>query len=70
MSIRLELSKLLKENKKLSGCTYADIKDATGLSTSSIRYALNGGKNVGLDVYEKMFKYFELSVKIEAVDLE
>lgn len=64
MNIRKSLSDALQAAKKEAGCTYQDLMDGTGCSKSSIRYALNGGANVSLDVYEKLFKYLECGLQI------
>lgn len=63
MSLRTNLSNTLRECKKDSGMSYKDLQDRTGLSISSIRYALNGG-NVGLDVFQKLFDCLEENVAI------
>lgn len=64
MSLRVNLSDAVKKAKKLSGMTYEDIGDATGLSKSSIRYALNGGDKVGLDAMDTMVKSMGFCLEI------
>lgn len=58
MKLREELSSILKKCKEESGMTYEDIKIETGCSITSIRYALNGGENVGVDVFQKLLDCF------------
>ncbi len=65
MSIRKSISKALRQSKVDGGHTYLELEDGSGCSRSSIRYALNGGNNVSLDVYQKLFDYMEVSVQIE-----
>ncbi len=55
MSIRQQLSVKLKECKKSSGMTYEQLIEESGYSKTTIRYALNGGVNVSLEVFEKLF---------------
>lgn len=60
MSLREIMSTALKEAKIKSGLTYDDIVSETGLAKTSIRYALNGGNNIGLNIFEKLFEFFNL----------
>lgn len=70
MSIRTKMSELLKENKKLHEVTYDQIAKDTKISKTSIRYAMNGGKEVGINVFEKLFDYFNLDLEIIGVEKE
>lgn len=65
MSIRKSMSDALKQRKREGSYVYQDLIEGTGCSKSSIRYALNGGNNVSLDVFQKLFDYMEVDVQIE-----
>lgn len=62
MSIRKELSSILREYKV--GNTYKEISEATGVSMTSVRYAMNGGENVGLEVFQKLIDFLEVPLVI------
>lgn len=64
MTLRVNLSLALKEAKKSSGLKYADLIEATGLSQSIINNSLNGGNQVGLDTFQKLFDACDFSVEI------
>lgn len=64
MNLRKDLSELLRECKKVSGLTYDDMVDLSGCSKTSIRYALNGGEGVGLDVFQKLLDCTDQKVQI------
>lgn len=65
MNIRNSLSIKLRETKKLGGYQYDDLIEGTGCSKSSIRYALNGGDKVSLEVFQKLFDHMETYVEID-----
>jgi len=67
MSLRNDLSVTLKEAKKSSGLRYEDLMEETGLSRSIINNALNGGKEVGLDTFQKLFDACDCEVEIELI---
>ena len=56
MNLRQRLSNVLRNVKEDSGLTYKEISDKSGCSITSVRYALNGGDNVGLTVFDKLFE--------------
>lgn len=56
MSLREDLSKVLKQAKKVSGITYDELVLQSSYSKSTIRYALNGGSKTSLDVFDKLFQ--------------
>ncbi|AGG57805.1 hypothetical protein VPBG_00033 [Vibrio phage helene 12B3] len=62
MSIRKELSSILREYKV--GITYKEISEGTGVSMTSVRYAMNGGENVGLEVFQKLIDFLEVPLVI------
>lgn len=62
MNIRKELSVILKDYK--TGMTYKEISEGTGISVTSIRYAMNGGENVGVDVFQKLVDFLEIPLII------
>jgi len=62
MSIRKELSTILREHK--IGITYKEISEGSGVSLTSVRYALNGGENVGLEVFQKLVDFLEVPIVI------
>lgn len=64
MSLRVNLSLALKEAKKSSGLRYTDLIEITGLSRSIISNALNGGKEVGIDTFQKIFDACDYTVEI------
>ncbi len=64
MSIRTQLSLATKSVKESKGYTYKDLKEGTGCSISSIRYALNGGDNVGIEVFQKLLDFMEEDIQI------
>lgn len=66
MSIREKLSEILRQVKDNSGLTYAEISTMSGCSTSSIRYALNGGDKTSMEVFDKLFYSLEVELHIEA----
>ena len=59
-TLREELSSVLKEYKNLSGFTYKEISEGAGVNITSVRYAMNGGENVGLEVFQKLYEYLEI----------
>lgn len=67
MTIKKNLSDAIRECKRLSGATYDDLVIGTGCSKTSIRYALNGGDNVSLDVMQKILDYTEQTIEISVV---
>lgn len=58
--IREELSSVLKGYKKDSGLTYKEISEEVGINITSVRYAMNGGDNVGLEVFQKLYEFFDV----------
>lgn len=64
MSLRYNLSSALKEAKQSSGLRYEDLIELTGLSRSIINNALNGGKEVGLDTFQKLFIACDCDIEI------
>jgi transcriptional regulator with XRE-family HTH domain len=64
MSLRYNLSVALKEAKLSSGLRYEDLIELTGLSRSIINNALNGGREVGLDTFQKLFNACDCDVEI------
>lgn len=61
MSLRQKLSVVLKNAKEEFGLTYKEISERSGCSITSVRYALNGGDNVGLSVFDKIFKSLKIT---------
>ena len=64
MELRTNLSLALREAKRSSGLKYTDLIELTGLSRSIINNALNGGKEVGLDTFQKLFNACDCTVEI------
>lgn len=64
MNIKTSLSDALRECKRLSGVTYDELVEGTGCSKTSIRYALNGGDNVSINVLQKILDYTEMTLEI------
>ena len=64
MCLRFNLSAALREAKKSSALRYEDLVDITGLSRSIINSALNGGKEVGLDTFQKLFDACDCDIEI------
>jgi transcriptional regulator with XRE-family HTH domain len=67
MNIKTSLSNALRECKRLSGLTYDELVEGTGCSKTSIRYALNGGDNVSIEVMQKILDYTGQTVEISVV---
>ena len=64
MTLRSNISLALKEAKRSSGLKYEDLIEHTGLSRSIINNALNGGNQVGLDTFQKLFDACDYAVEI------
>ena len=64
MTLRSNLSLALKEAKRSSGLKYTDLMEETKLSRSIINNALNGGNQVGLDTFQKLFDVCDCTVEI------
>jgi transcriptional regulator with XRE-family HTH domain len=62
MCLRKSMSSVLKRAKIEKGYTYDEISEKTNISKTSVRYALNGGDNVGLNVFEELFKFFDVNI--------
>ena len=69
MSLRKKLSDSIREAKDRKGYTYDEIVLGSGCSKSAVRYALNGGEKVGIDMMEKMLKFLGFSVGITLIEL-
>ena len=67
MSLRKSLSDVVREAKRQSGMTYDEIVEKVGCSKSSVRYALNGGDKVGIDIMERIITCCGFSAKIDSL---
>ncbi len=65
MCLRKNLSNSIREAKEYEGLTYDDIMRATDCTKTSVRYALNGGSGVSLELMEKMLVVMGYSVRVE-----
>uniref|UniRef100_A0AB39AJ98 HTH cro/C1-type domain-containing protein n=1 Tax=Vibrio phage P018-4 TaxID=3229728 RepID=A0AB39AJ98_9CAUD len=60
--LRQQFSEILLQQKIERGYTYKYISEESGVPLTTVRYALNGGGNVGINVFEKLLDFFEISV--------
>ena len=63
--LRDQFSSVLLQQKIERGYTYKFISEGSGVPLTTVRYALNGGGNVGITVFEKLLEFFEISVNFE-----
>lgn len=70
MSLRNNLSCLLKKIKTGTGTTYVTLEKGSGYSRSLIKNALNGGEGVGLDSFDKLFTVMGYGVYMAPESLE
>lgn len=60
-----ELSKLIKNRRKLLGLTIRDLAELTGLSKTTISETERGVRNPTLEVLQNIFEYLNLEMKVE-----
>ncbi len=70
MSLRNNLSSLLRKVKLGTGTTYKTLESGSGCSRSLIKNALNGGEGVGLDSFDKLFTVMGYGVYLAPEPLE
>ncbi|AGH32037.1 hypothetical protein VPIG_00181 [Vibrio phage PWH3a-P1] len=63
--LRQQFSEILLQQKIERGYTYKYISEESGIPLTTVRYALNGGGNVGINVFDKLFDFFEISVNFD-----
>ncbi len=63
--LRVQFSDVLLQQKVDRGYTYKYISEESGVPITTVRYALNGGDNVGISVFETLLDFFEISVNFE-----
>lgn len=68
MSLRKNLSNAIREAKEVNGYTYDEIVEGVDCSKSAVRYALNGGDKVGIDLMERMLKFMGFGVGVTLIE--
>lgn len=63
--LREQFSNVLLQQKLDRGYTYKYISEESGVPITTVRYALNGGENVGISVFEVLLEFFEISINFE-----
>ncbi len=66
--LRERFSEVLLSQKIERGYTYKYISEESGVPITTVRYALNGGTNVGISVFEVLLDFFEVKVTFEVDD--
>jgi transcriptional regulator with XRE-family HTH domain len=64
--IQEQLNVLAEQAKESAGLTYDDLSELTGLSRSTVQYAISGKKSVSNKSFDLIFKACKMEVFINA----